>query len=137
WWGGCWGGRPGRTPGGVAVPRVPRRPAGFTLIDRRRPMSPRPDPRKVSELFHAVVDLPPDERRRYLDEGCPDPDLRRRVDRLLDIDASAQQQPPGDLAMSRVPTTRPDDELPKQPPTGGDFPVLPGYGILGQHGQGG
>src|SRR5262249_10852498 len=102
-----------------------------------RPMNPRPDPRKVSELFHAVVELSPDERRRYLDEHCPDPDLRRRVDRLLDIDASAQQQPPGDPALPRLPTTRLDDELPREPPAGGDSPALRGYEILDKRGKGG
>src|SRR5262249_19037608 len=112
-------------------------PGCSTTSARRAPMNPHPDPRKVSELFHAVVELPPDERRRYLDEHCRDPDLRRRVDRLLDLDASAQQGPPRGLALPGVPATRPKDELPQEPPMDGGFPALPGYEILHQLGKGG
>ena len=52
-------------------------------------MTPRSDPRKVRELFDAVVDLAPDERRQYVYEHCPDPQVRQRVERLLDADAKA------------------------------------------------
>jgi predicted ATPase len=85
-------------------------------------------------LFDAVVDLPPDERRRYLDEHCPEPVVRQRVDRLLDVDASVRQQPPREPAL---PTAPPDDELPRKLPTDGDFPALPGYEPLDRLGKGG
>jgi hypothetical protein len=44
-------------------------------------------------LFHAVVDLPPDEPRRYLDAHCPDPQLRQWVERLVAADATVHQPP--------------------------------------------
>jgi serine/threonine protein kinase/formylglycine-generating enzyme required for sulfatase activity len=46
-------------------------------------MTARPDPHEESELFGAVVGLSPEERRRYLDEHCPDPQLRQRLEYLL------------------------------------------------------
>jgi WD40 repeat protein len=96
-----------------------------------------PDPLKVRELFDAVVDLPPDGRRRYLDQHCPDPQLRQRVERLLDFDAAAQQQPPPDLVPPVVPTTRPHAEGTQEQGKDTDFPMLPGYEILEKLGQGG
>jgi hypothetical protein len=65
-----------------------------------------PDSRKVRELYDAVVELLPDERRWYLDAHCPDPELRQWVERMLKADASAQQQLFPDLAFLITPTTR-------------------------------
>ena len=38
----------------------------------------------LRQLFDDAVALGPDERERFLHEHCPDPDLRSRVQRLLD-----------------------------------------------------
>src|SRR5262245_31516719 len=99
-------------------------------------MNPRPDQGKVRELFHAVVDLPPDERRRYLDAHCPDAELRRRVDRLLAADASLQREPPPDPAALLAPT-QPASPGTRETGNNPDFPTLPGYEILAKVGQGG
>ena len=40
--------------------------------------------KQIEELFHLVADLPPDQRRKQLDQACgDDDDLRREVERLL------------------------------------------------------
>src|SRR5208282_5959750 len=45
---------------------------------------------RVQEIFEAAVDLPPDQRRLYLDDRCGgDADLRARVLGLLDADQTA------------------------------------------------
>jgi WD40 repeat protein/serine/threonine protein kinase len=100
-------------------------------------MSPLWDPREEYELFHALVDLPPDERRRYLDEYRPGPALRRHVERLLDHDPANQQQPPPDGAPSLDPATAPAARASWEHGEGSDLPVLPGYEILAKLGQGG
>src|SRR5262249_42730771 len=42
------------------------------------------DPQRAKSLFLAALDHASDERGAFLDEACPgDPELRRRVDRLL------------------------------------------------------
>jgi len=38
---------------------------------------------KVKQLFQAVLDLDPPKRADFLDQHCPDPDLRRQVEHLL------------------------------------------------------
>ena len=50
------------------------------------------DSDRLMELFHRVVDLPIDERRELLDEECAhDPDLRARIERL--VQADGEQNP--------------------------------------------
>src|SRR5262249_37816342 len=45
-------------------------------------------PRRVRALFDQAADLPPADRRAFLDTCCPDdPDLRARVEHLLACDA--------------------------------------------------
>lgn len=39
---------------------------------------------RVAELFDAVIDMAPGERRRWLDEHAPSGDVREHLDRLLD-----------------------------------------------------
>ena len=44
---------------------------------------------EADRLFDAALELPAEERARWLDEHCPDPELRRHVERLLEADAAA------------------------------------------------
>jgi eukaryotic-like serine/threonine-protein kinase len=43
---------------------------------------------RINELFDAVLDLPPAERRRALEEGCDDESMRREVEELLEASDS-------------------------------------------------
>lgn len=45
-----------------------------------------PSPSSLRELFDAVVDLPTNQRSRFLDEHCGDASLRAEVERLLEAD---------------------------------------------------
>ena len=40
--------------------------------------------RFIEQLYLAAVERPPDERAAYLDQACPDPDLRREVESLFE-----------------------------------------------------
>lgn len=42
---------------------------------------------EVDALFEAALDLPPHERRAFLDARCPSPELRARVEALLEAEA--------------------------------------------------
>jgi ABC-type nitrate/sulfonate/bicarbonate transport system substrate-binding protein len=97
-------------------------------------MNPWPAPSKVRELFDAVADLPADERPRYLEEHCPDPQLRQQVERLLAAGTVDPPQTPPDVLVSDVPT---HVEPATDPGRDGGFPALPGYEILARLGQGG
>jgi eukaryotic-like serine/threonine-protein kinase len=44
----------------------------------------------VRELFDAAVELPPEERGRYLEEHAPDPEARQQVEALLAADCSGE-----------------------------------------------
>ena len=45
---------------------------------------------RVSEIYHAALDRPPDQRAAFLDEACAgDPELRSEVQSLLAADAEA------------------------------------------------
>ncbi|MBL8227444.1 MAG: protein kinase [Bryobacterales bacterium] len=46
--------------------------------------------REVEELFSAVMDLPRQERDAYLDRECPDANVRREVEALIEYDARAE-----------------------------------------------
>src|SRR5262249_6835303 len=82
-------------------------------------------------LFAAVVELPPAERRRYLDEHCPDLPLRRRVERLLAADAAVRHEPTPSAS------GRPETGGGWEPGKPADFPALPGYEIIARLGEGG
>ncbi len=43
---------------------------------------------QVDELYHAAVERPSAERAAFLDEACPDPDLRREVESLLSFETA-------------------------------------------------
>jgi serine/threonine protein kinase/formylglycine-generating enzyme required for sulfatase activity len=72
-------------------------------------MTPQADPRRVRALFDAVVDLPPDERRQYLDQHCPEPPVRQMLERLLAADAIVHQPSSPDPAC-HFPPPCPDGE---------------------------
>ena len=68
-----------------------------------------------SGLFRAAVSLPPERRAAYLDEASAgDPDLRRRVEKMLDAQAQAGsflEQP------SRSPVMTVDEPITERPGT--------------------
>ena len=45
---------------------------------------------RVTKLFRAASDVPPEQRHRYLDEHCPDPEIRREVEAMLAADDTPQ-----------------------------------------------
>lgn len=54
------------------------------------------DWQKVKQIFNSVIERSPGERREYLDDACAgDPDLRRKVDELLDSYDSTFLEAPG------------------------------------------
>lgn len=57
---------------------------------------------RIEEIYHAVVDLPEEERHRFLSESCGDnTELRSEVESLLSFDEKAGsfiEKPPDDLA---------------------------------------
>jgi tetratricopeptide (TPR) repeat protein/tRNA A-37 threonylcarbamoyl transferase component Bud32 len=90
-------------------------------------MTAGPDPGGVRALFDAAVALPAAEQRRYLDEHCPDPALRQRVERLLVADASVCRQ-----------RTAPEGlTAPSSPPPSAPALPVPGYEGLEEIGRGG
>ncbi len=44
--------------------------------------------RQVEELYHAALKRPPGERAAFLEEACPDSDLRREVDSLIGFESA-------------------------------------------------
>jgi hypothetical protein len=86
-------------------------------------MNPRPDSPNISELFHATVDLPPDERCQYLIEHCPDPEQRQRVERLVAADAELTRDSPLSSASAALGNQAPGPaEGSKVQPPGRDDP---------------
>ena len=69
--------------------------------------------KKVEEIYHAVLELPPEKRRFFLHESCAgDPDLRREVDSLLSFDESFDSlidSPPKSLAAELFAIERAED----------------------------
>src|SRR5689334_20557072 len=43
---------------------------------------------RVEQLYHAALERPPQERTRFLEETCPDAEIRREVESLIEFDAS-------------------------------------------------
>ena len=46
---------------------------------------------ELERLFHEIADLDPEARRRWLEQHCPDPDLRAEVEKLAEYDAGAEE----------------------------------------------
>ena len=46
---------------------------------------------ELERLFHEIADLDPEARRRWLEEHCPDPDLRAEAEKLAEYDAGAEE----------------------------------------------
>jgi serine/threonine protein kinase/Tfp pilus assembly protein PilF len=44
--------------------------------------------REIEQLFHAALDRAPNERGSFLDNACPDPDMRREVQTLIKSDGA-------------------------------------------------
>jgi WD40 repeat protein len=100
-----------------------------------------PPLKRVEELFHQAVELPPGERPTFLAEACGgDGDLRAAVETLLRHDADAADiLGAGPLAREAELARRHAPTLPPQgpgaaPPT---LPQLPGYELLRVLGRGG
>jgi len=96
-------------------------------------MTSEPD---IRELFDAVVDLPPEERRAYLEKHCPDPARRKVVEEL--VAARTAPQPttpfnPGPVARSPEPPRWSRATLPEPGERIGDFELL---SVLGHGGYG-
>src|SRR5690242_20193999 len=85
---------------------------------------------KVEEIFCAALEIEgPEARSAYLDEVCDDRELRRRVERLLSLDARA-----GDFLESpAAPPTVTQDGPPPEPPGTAIGP----YKLLEAIGEGG
>src|SRR5262245_26252268 len=91
-------------------------------------MTPGPDPDQVRRLFHAVLEVPAADRGRYLDEHCPDAEVRRKVECLVAADEwECPSSAPG-RTVAAAPPTRPAFAPPAP---------LPGYELLGLLGRGG
>src|SRR5262249_42364389 len=100
-----------------------------------RLMTPSPDPSKERALFDAVVDLSPDERRRYLDEHCPDPQLRQRVEKLVAAATPTHRETIADPAPGETPGSPGSADQGSQERA--PVPDLPGFKIVGKLGSGG
>jgi serine/threonine protein kinase len=86
------------------------------------------DPSRVRDLFLAAYELPPEERVAYLDSHCPEPELRRAVERLLaahDNSASLLEPP----TAYRLTASEPSAE--------GVGTVIGPYKLMEQIGEGG
>src|SRR5262249_6304323 len=103
---------------------------------------PKPTMKRVEELFHTALAHAPTERAAYLDAQCAgDNELRAAVEELLRHDESPTI---GDGFLtspvaSRVDAYRPDLPTLPAPPTDtpSEFPVIPGFEVLGNLGRGG
>jgi WD40 repeat protein len=103
-----------------------------------------PDPafKRMEELFHRVIALPPEQRTAFLDESCAgDPDLRAAVESLLRHDKDdpfltspvAQE---ADRARENLPTL-PGPRPPQATAAAPALPSVPGYELLRELGRGG
>ena len=46
---------------------------------------------ELERIFHAIADLDPDARRRWLDSNCPDPELRAEAEKLAEFDTGSEE----------------------------------------------
>ena len=89
---------------------------------------------QINALLDAVLDLPPGEQQAYLDVHCPDPELRREVQSLLQAHDEAQsflEEPAKDFASPLIAMT---NDLTQDPLIGRE---MDGYRILDVLGRGG
>ena len=89
---------------------------------------------QINALLDAVLDLPPGEQQAYLDVHCPDPELRREVQSLLQAHDEAQsflEEPAKEYAAPLIPMT---NDLTPDPLVGQE---IDGYRILDVLGRGG
>ncbi|HEX5271620.1 MAG TPA: serine/threonine-protein kinase [Gemmataceae bacterium] len=100
---------------------------------------PEPPLKRLEELFHRALALPPDRRTAYLDETCAgDPGLRVALEDMLSHDAA------GPIAGPVVPRPDgPDSPPPTLPgpvgalPPSSLYPEVSGYGLIRVLGRGG
>ena len=86
---------------------------------------------QIRELFHAAVEIPADERAHYLDQVCPDADVRREVESLLN-----SHQEAGDLLEdSPLKVTAITADASPQDPWIGNF--IGPYQVIAPIGEGG
>jgi serine/threonine protein kinase/tetratricopeptide (TPR) repeat protein len=86
---------------------------------------------QVREVFHAALEMSPEERSGYLDQACTNPDVRREVESLLrshDDASNLLENPPVNLSAT-VPDADPRD------PWIGKF--IGPYQVIARIGQGG
>ncbi len=86
----------------------------------------------LRQLFDDAVALGPDERERFLHEHCPDPDLRSRVQRLLDANDTQD-----DLDRLRLPALSRGIGEPTLAPTLAAGQRIGPFELLGMLGEGG
>ncbi len=86
--------------------------------------------KSVQEILAAVAALGPEERRRYLDEHCPDPEVRARVLLLLERDAAAAAGTGSTVAFELPEPGADETELPP-------FAGLDEFRVLRRIGRGG
>jgi hypothetical protein len=68
---------------------------------------------ELERIFHEIADLDPEERRRWLDEHCPDPELRAEAERLVEFDQGSEEfllRPVRNLAAQIEPPAAPPRE---------------------------
>lgn len=46
---------------------------------------------ELERIFHAIADLDPDSRRRWLDSNCSDPELRAEAEKLAQFDSGSEE----------------------------------------------
>jgi serine/threonine protein kinase/WD40 repeat protein len=100
---------------------------------------PPPAFRRLEDLFHRALALPPEQRSSFLDGACAgNAALRAAVQDLLEHDGG-----PGTESFLESPVPRgtegPGETVPagEAVPAGEDRPQIPGYEILGELGRGG
>src|SRR5262245_34594084 len=99
---------------------------------------PEPPLKRLEELFHQAVALPPDQRPAFLSEACADDtELRTAIETLLRHDVtgpipSPVVREPGDPYAPTVVAPGADGSRPPAPP-----PRVPGYELLRVLGRGG
>lgn len=88
---------------------------------------------RINEIFDAVLDLPPDQRARYLEDACaPDEELHREVQALL-AEHYLRQSDSADQPV----TSEPDTAAAPIASSPGESPQVNGYRMLGRLGSGG
>src|SRR5262245_43050771 len=89
------------------------------MSDERRDDAARSGPGRLSTLLSAVMELPPDERERWIDESSSgNPRLREQLREMLRQAEAAQREPHSETAWLAAPATpRPASALPGRDPS--------------------